>query len=188
MKEAQRGLGIDQAYFDSMPYVAMVGPGNGGGGTIYQSGMTGFQDSLRGQAQTATNFVDRLQGIEVNPYDSELTYWKSTANNNEIEKFLSFIYGAENSTAKETITYAEEIAKTQYRNGEYSTQKALPSHFVYDNVSAYYGENTENLIKQFMEENQADLFNEFHQTTDYFQKGIVSVVVPGNGGGGTFIK
>ena len=188
MKEAQRALGIDQAYFDSMPQVDMVGPGNGGGGTIYQAGMTGFQDYLRGQAQTAINFMDKLQGIEVNPYNSELTYWKSTANTNQIEQFLSFVYEAGNPASEEKMIYAEEIAKVQYRNVGYFTQKAFPSYFVYDNVSSYYGANTTNLIKQFMEENQDDFFNEFNQTTDYFQNGIVSVVGPGNGGGGTYIK
>ena len=184
----QKTLGINQAYFGSMPHVAMFGPGNGGGGTLYKAQVTGFQDYLRGQAQTAIKFVDKLQGVEVNPYSSQMTYWKSTANKNQIEQFLSFVYGAGNSTAKKTITYAEEIVNTQYRNAGYFTQKALPNQFIADNVSVYYGANTAKLIKQFMEENQTISTNEFYQTDDHFQNGIVSVVGPGNGGGGTYIK
>ena len=183
----QKTLGINQAYFGSMPHVAMFGPGNGGGGTLYKAQVTGFQDYLRGQAQTAIKFVDKLQGVEVNPYSSQMTYWKSTANTNQIEQFLSFVYGAGNS-AEEEMIYAEEIANAQYRNAGHSTQKALLSQFVDDNISSYYGANTANLIKQFMEENQDNFFKEFHQTTNYFQNGIVSVVGPGNGGGGTYIK
>ncbi|MCZ0932553.1 MAG: hypothetical protein OXJ52_05315 [Oligoflexia bacterium] len=188
IEASQKTLGINQAYFGSMPHVAMFGPGNGGGGTLYKAQVTGFQDYLRGQAQTAIKFMDKLQGVEVNPYNSEITYWKSTANKNQIEQFLSFVYGAGNSTAKETITYAEEIANTQYRNAGYFTQKALPSQFVADNVSSYYGANTANLIKQFMEENQIGSADKFYQIDDHFQNGIISVVGPGNGGGGTYIK
>ncbi|MCZ0931884.1 MAG: hypothetical protein OXJ52_01870 [Oligoflexia bacterium] len=165
-----------------------VGPGNGGGGVFYQAGIMGFQDYFRDQSQKAIKLVDRLQGIEVNPYSSELTYWKATASNNQIEEFLSAVYRAGNSTSQPAIIYAEEIAKAQYGNGWHFIEDGLPVQFVDDNALAYYGANMEELIKQVMEENQAGSVNEFYQTDDYFQNGTVFVVGPGNGGGGTYIK
>ena len=165
-----------------------VGPGNGGGGAFYQAGMTGFQDHLRGQAQKAIKLVDKLQGIEVNPYSSELTYWTATANDNQIEEFLSAVYGIGNPTLQEKMIYAKEIAKAQYKNGWHFTKEGLPVQFVDDNALAYYGANMEELVKQVMESNQAGSASEFYQTDKHFQNGIVSVVGPGNGGGGTYIK
>ncbi|MCZ0931762.1 MAG: hypothetical protein OXJ52_01230 [Oligoflexia bacterium] len=187
---AQRALGIDQAYFDSMPHVAMFGPGNGGGGTIYKAGITGFQGYLNGQFKNSINDAVKLQGIKINPYSSELTYWKTTANNNEIEKFLSFVYGAGSPASEEMMIYAEKIAKNQYGNNRNwnFTKKALPAQLVDDNILIHYGTNTAEFIKQAIGENQDNFFSEFNQTTDHFQNRIVSVVGPGNGGGGTYIK
>ena len=168
--------------------IMYVGPGNGGGGAFYQAGMTGFQDHLRGQAQKAIKLVDKLQGIEVNPYSSELTYWTATANDNEIEQFLSAVYSAGNPTLQETMIYTEKIAKTQYETGWHFTKEGLPIQFVDNNALAYYEANMGELIKQIIEESQSGSANEFYQINDYFQNGIISVVGPGNGGGGTYIK
>ena len=167
--------------------IMYVGPGNGGGGAFYQAGMTGFQDHLRGHAQKAIKLVDKLQGIEVNPYSSELTYWTTTTSNNQIEQFLSAVYSAD-PILQETMIYTEEIAKAQYETGWHFTKEGLPVQFVDDNALAYYKTNMEEFVKQAMEENQSGSVSKFYQTNKHFQNGIVFVVGPGNGGGGTYIK
>ena len=174
-------------HIKSMMY---VGPGNGGGGVLYQAGFKGLQESmLEGQSQQAVEFVTyghKLQGIEVDPYNSKLIYWEAmTPNNDYVEKVWETMYEASNATLPQVKAIQTGMEKVTFKSSNFSHYET--AHLVGNNTWSHYGANVEAIIQEIIDTNKPGSIDGFYETNDQSLNGIMYVVGPGNGGGGAYI-
>ena len=190
MRDAQTAFEVENDYSESK-----INPGNGGGGALYRDGFKGIQEGmLEKQFPQAMGFIKydhKLQGIEVDPYDSKLIYWKAMMSDNEpIQKVWEATYEASNAIllqlkGRKTGTFENSSffpnETIYFANGSVQAQSAG------DNAWSYYGANVEAIIQEIIEANKDGSIDGLYETNDPSLNGIMYVVGPGNGGGGAYV-
>ena len=150
--------------------VYVVGPGNGGGGAFYQAEAIGKQ-AWANQSQQAVKFEAygyNLQGkeIEIDPYNLNLTAWKALTPDNDVH----FSQGW------------DIISQTGLNETAYFENK-----LAIDNTWSHYGEDTQVIPQEIIEEAEASFIDDFYKLDVPSQNDLIYIVGPGNGGGGTYI-
>ena len=183
-----------------------VAPGNGGGGVFYQAGFTGLQEKILGEhSQKGIKLItygQGLQGMEVDPYNLELTYWKAMMpNGGHIEKIWEAVYEASNTELQDMqakqmpmITRGSssfssyEIVDAGYDIDMNFNDGAISAEINGDNGWSHYGTQMGAIIQAVMWAGKTDSLSDFYGImNDHSLNGIMFVVGPGNGGGGTYI-
>ena len=189
MRDVQTAFEVENDYSESK-----INPGNGGGGALYRDGFKGIQEGmLEKQFPQAMGFIKyshKLQGIEVDTYDSQLIYWKAMMPDNEhIQKVWEATYEDSNATP---------LQLQAMKTGIFRSSSFFPNEAIYfangsvqvrlgDNTWSYYGAKVEAIIQEIIESNKDGSIDGLYETNDPSLNGIMYVVGPGNGGGGTYM-